>query len=149
MSFLNRRELEDKGQIGEEPTMNCPELPPIGMGERRDVAGRAEEDHECKVLKGLASIGSPRVTGTERWEPPARSLRGAGGGRGTQQPPLVAAWFPELVTGPPWFHTSALSVANWGGERKILKTESCPQPRDMSNRSIFYLSPKDRGSFTQ
>lgn len=97
MSFLNRRELEDKGQVGEELTVNWPESPPVGT--ERDPVGCAEENRECKVLKGLVSIGNPRVTGTERWERRARSRRGAGGGRGTGQPPLVAAWFPELITG--------------------------------------------------
>lgn len=66
MSFLNRRELEAKGQAGEELTVNWLESPPIGT--ERDPAGCAKEDRECKVLKGLVSIGNPRVTGTESWE---------------------------------------------------------------------------------
>lgn len=127
VSFVNRRELEDKGQVGEELTINWPESPPSGT--ERDPVGRAQEDQECKVLKGLVSIGNPRVTGTERWERRARSRRGAGGGRGgTGQPPLGAAWFPELIAGRPCFLTNALSVASWGGGRKVIKTESLNSP---------------------
>lgn len=59
MSFLNRRELEDKGQVGEELTVNWPESPPIGT--ERDPTGCAEEDRECKMLKGLVSIDRKSV----------------------------------------------------------------------------------------
>lgn len=100
------------------------------------------------MLKGLVSIGNPRVTGTERREGCAQSLAGAGGGRGTQG--SHPWWFPELITGPPHFLPNTLSVVNWGGERKVIKTESLPtQPRNMNNRSIFSLSPKDSRNFTQ
>lgn len=132
VSFVNRRELEDKGQVGEELTINWPESPPAGA--ERDPAGRAQEDQECKVLKGLVSIGNPRVTGTERWEWRAWSRRGASGGHGgTGRLPLGAAWFPELITGRPCFLTNALSVANGGGGRKVIKTESLnPPPQEYS-----------------
>lgn len=147
VSFLNRRELEAKGQAGEELTVNWLESPPIGT--ERDPAGCAEEDRECKVLKGLVSIGNPRVTGTESWEQRAWSCRGAGGGRGTGQPPLVATWFPELITGRPCFLPNALSVANWVGERNVIKTGSPSGIFTVNNGAIFYLSPKDRGNFSQ
>lgn len=125
VSFLNRRELQDKGQAGEELTVNWPGSPPVGT--ERDPGGCVEENHECKVLKGLVSIGKPRETGTERWERCARSCRGASGGQGMEQPPLVALWFPELITGRPCFLTNSLSVASWGREGKVSKDRVLPR----------------------
>ena len=66
MGFLNRREMEDKGWVGEDLTVNWSESPPTGI--ERDPVVFAERDHECKVLKGLVSISNPSLTGTEKWE---------------------------------------------------------------------------------
>lgn len=66
VGFLKRREMEDKGWVGEEFTVNWPESPPTGI--EGDPAVFAERDCECKVLKGLVSISNPSLTGTEKWE---------------------------------------------------------------------------------
>lgn len=64
VGFLNRSEMEDKGQVGEDLTVNWSKSPPTGI--EGDPAVFAETDHECKVLKGLVSISNPSLTGTEK-----------------------------------------------------------------------------------
>lgn len=131
------------------------------IASHRHGKGRAEENRECKVLKGWVSSGNPRVTGTERRERRAgEPVVGGGQGSHLWRPRgFLSSSLDGPVSSPtlsplssPTLSLSSPTLSpwqNWGGGRKVTKTEFRPPQgiRAVNNGWVFTFHLRTGGFY--